>query len=301
VTQTVPLAAQLGAAYSGDTIHYRILNGDGTEYATWTSSGVTEIGTTGTYFVAGLVNALTQVSGATNEYVLTKDTSTGDATWKAAAGGVTDHAALSNLDYASAGHTGFAGTGISNTFTAAQTIGGNNSTVDFTAMQLLDVVSPTRGWQIIVGKFNHASYGNYPLIFKPLSGQRIVLEQTLQIEASTSMVYSAASRMQRIGGNYVFNFGTHTYIGSNGQIYLRQGDAETGTTALRVNASGQVIVSSNDSLTANSRLYVDQNSSTAAIPPLLLNQADDSEEMIEFTAAVGTGVFVSKIFGVHCG
>lgn len=57
MTQTVPLAAQLGAAYSGDTIHYRILNGDGTEYATWTSSGVTEIGTTGTYFVAGLVNA----------------------------------------------------------------------------------------------------------------------------------------------------------------------------------------------------------------------------------------------------
>ena len=30
------------------------------------------------------INALTQVSGATNEYVLTKDTSTGNATWKVA-------------------------------------------------------------------------------------------------------------------------------------------------------------------------------------------------------------------------
>ena len=37
-------------------------------------------------------------------------------------GGTTDHAALSNLSYAAAGHTGFAGTGVANTFTATQTM-----------------------------------------------------------------------------------------------------------------------------------------------------------------------------------
>lgn len=57
MTQSIPIAVQLGPAYTGDTIHYRILNGDGTEYATWSSTNVTEVGLTGTFFVAGLVSA----------------------------------------------------------------------------------------------------------------------------------------------------------------------------------------------------------------------------------------------------
>jgi hypothetical protein len=39
----------------------------------------------------------------------------------AGAAGTTDHTALSNLAFATSGHTGFAGTGVANTFTAAQT------------------------------------------------------------------------------------------------------------------------------------------------------------------------------------
>lgn len=54
-------------------------------------TGITDLaiadGGTGASTAQAAINALTQVSGATNEYVLTKDTSTGDATWKAAAGG----------------------------------------------------------------------------------------------------------------------------------------------------------------------------------------------------------------------
>jgi len=52
---------------------------------TWqgTAIGIT-YGGTGQTTAQAAINALTQVSGATNEYVLTKDTSTGDATWKAA-------------------------------------------------------------------------------------------------------------------------------------------------------------------------------------------------------------------------
>jgi len=52
---------------------------------TWqgTAIGIT-YGGTGQTTAQAAINALTQVSGATPEYVLTKDTSTGDATWKAA-------------------------------------------------------------------------------------------------------------------------------------------------------------------------------------------------------------------------
>jgi len=40
------------------------------------------------------LNNVTAVSGGTNEHVLTKDTTTGNATWKASVGGVTTHSAL---------------------------------------------------------------------------------------------------------------------------------------------------------------------------------------------------------------
>jgi len=46
-------------------------------------------GGTGQSGAQNAINALSQVSSATNEYVLTKDTGTGNALWKAAAGGST--------------------------------------------------------------------------------------------------------------------------------------------------------------------------------------------------------------------
>ena len=56
-------------------------------------------GGTGQSTAQAAIDALSQVSGATNEHVLTKDTGTGSATWKAASGGgVTDHGALTGLD-----------------------------------------------------------------------------------------------------------------------------------------------------------------------------------------------------------
>lgn len=45
--------------------------------------------------------------------------------WSAVSAGVTDHSLLSNLTYAASGHTGFAGTGVANTFTRAQFIDGS--------------------------------------------------------------------------------------------------------------------------------------------------------------------------------
>lgn len=66
-------------------------------------------GGTGQTTAQAAIDALTQVAGATDEHVFTKDTVTGNATWKAGGGGgVTAHSALSELDYALASHTGFA-------------------------------------------------------------------------------------------------------------------------------------------------------------------------------------------------
>ena len=54
-------------------------------------------GGTGQKNAQDAINALTQVSAATDEYVLTKDTTTGDAIWKAAAGGGGGSSTLSGL------------------------------------------------------------------------------------------------------------------------------------------------------------------------------------------------------------
>jgi len=125
-------------------------------------------GGTGASLAQDAINNLTQVSGATNEYVLTKDTVTGNATWKIPVGGsmtldqlsdvaissvlidgqglrwdagngiwrnvtpaegVTSHPLLTNLDYASALHTGFQASLI-NSAGLSTAIGGDVAVVD---------------------------------------------------------------------------------------------------------------------------------------------------------------------------
>ena len=57
MTQTVPATAVLGPGATGLTIGYRVLNLDGTEYSAFTTTGVAETSTAGTYRVAGGVVA----------------------------------------------------------------------------------------------------------------------------------------------------------------------------------------------------------------------------------------------------
>lgn len=54
-------------------------------------------GGTGASTAQAAIDTLTNVAAATNEHVLTKDTASGNAIFKAAAGGVTDHGALTGL------------------------------------------------------------------------------------------------------------------------------------------------------------------------------------------------------------
>ena len=62
---------------------------------------------------------------------------------------------------------------------------------------------------------------------------------------------------------------------------------------VRINKDGNVGVGT--ALTPGAKLHVDQPSTTAAIPVLTLDQADISEEMIEFITTIGTGNAIEAV------
>jgi hypothetical protein len=53
MTQTLPLTMILGAAHTGETIGYRVLNLDRSQYSAFATTGVTESDVSGTYYVSG--------------------------------------------------------------------------------------------------------------------------------------------------------------------------------------------------------------------------------------------------------
>ncbi len=61
---------------------------------------------------------------------------------------------------------------------------------------------------------------------------------------------------------------------------------------MKINNAGLIKVGTG---TVSAQLHVDQSSSTAARPVLLLDQADVSEEMIEFVSTVGTGNAIEAV------
>ena len=67
-------------------------------------------------------------SGTTSEVVLNFGIPQGEQGEQGVPGENADHATLTNLDYANANHTGFAGTGVDNDFSVAQTITGTDYT-----------------------------------------------------------------------------------------------------------------------------------------------------------------------------
>lgn len=75
--------------------------------------------------------------------------------------------------------------------------------------------------------------------------------------------------------------------------------ADGGTAIRRVltaKANSRVVIADNTSnITVSGQLHVDQVSTTGAIPTLFLDQADISEEMIEFNTTIGTGNAIEAI------
>lgn len=53
MTQTLPLTMILGAAHTGETIGYRVLNLDRSQYSAFSTTGVAESDVAGTYYVSG--------------------------------------------------------------------------------------------------------------------------------------------------------------------------------------------------------------------------------------------------------
>jgi hypothetical protein len=86
----------------------------------WSKTEITEADTArwGTVYDDSETNEIQTLSILGDQLTI----SNGNTVNLPAGGGTTDHAALSNLDYSSSGHTGFAGTDISNVFTISQSI-----------------------------------------------------------------------------------------------------------------------------------------------------------------------------------
>jgi hypothetical protein len=64
---------------------------------------------------------------------------------------------------------------------------------------------------------------------------------------------------------------------------------------LAINSSGNVGIGGNGVSNPLSKLHIDQSSATGAIPVLILDQADDSEEMIEFVGTIGVGNAIEAV------
>ncbi len=90
------------------------------------------------------------------------------------------------------------------------------------------------------------------------------------------------------------------YMGNNGSaiwhFQLNSGDyaiVETGVAVqLTIEAGGNVGIGTTAPL---AQLDIDQASTTAAIPVLILDQADVSEEMVEFVSTIGTGNAIEAV------
>lgn len=99
------------------------------------------------------------------------------------------------------------------------------------------------------------------------------------------MIYGATRAADNIltlgGGSALLNAATEIrfYTAANTTTL-------TGTERMRVESDGNVGIGTT---TASAQLHVDQSSATSAQPVLLLDQADLSEEFIEFTSTVGAG------------
>jgi len=134
----------------------------------------------------------TVLGPAVDGYAMVYDHDTGMFVLAAGAGGgVTDHALLTNLSYAASGHTGFAGTGVSNTFTQNQTFNqtitvGNDVTVtddvtigDDLSVGGLAVVTETLSVPTII------TASNVDLTLNPGGTGNVVLDNATPLRSAT--------------------------------------------------------------------------------------------------------------------
>jgi len=117
------------------------------------------------------------------------------------------------------------------------------------------------------------------------------------IDAITDASYTNyAWSLRRAGGA---NTNTQLLHRGTGELEISALDAGSvtlstnSTTALTVDSSQNIGIGIASSIAA--KTHIDQSSTTAAIPVLYLDQADISEEMIEFNTTIGTGNAIEAI------
>ena len=119
-------------------------------------------------------NQIKLTTGATDGYFLKSDVD-GNGTW--AAGGVTDHNLLNNLDYASAGHTGFEPTVIKGNLTAGSnkiSIGGTGTEALIGAGASVDVVEANLTHNNLGGLTTGDAHTQYALLLGRVGGQILI-------------------------------------------------------------------------------------------------------------------------------
>lgn len=272
-------------------------------------------------------------TGATDGYVWTADGADG-AAWEAVSGGASDVtdlttttgsstnmvrvAAAGGLEYRTVAQVlsdigALAATGSvtgatsqAQAFTSGVTTGANGLDVNPGSDINADLITvgvtgaPTLSWNESGDRFSFsksvATSGN-------LSASNLTPSESLYFINDKNFYWydsgSTARRMMQLGTDNSLNIGhldtgwgnvTNVYAGTVIRFYVagatsRASVGDIRSTGWMVGAIGA----------ASAQLHVDQSSATAAVPVLLLDQADDSEEMIEFTGTVGTGNAIEAV------
>ncbi len=100
------------------------------------------------------------------------------------------------------------------------------------------------------------------------------------------------SAMFKVSGNVTTEITAVIKAVASQTADLLQAQDSSGTALVVVDASGDVGIGA---ATPSAQLHVDQSSTTAAKPVLYLDQADISEEMIEFNTTIGTGNAIEAV------
>lgn len=134
-----------------------------------------------------------------------------------------------------------------------------------------------------------------------VSLHRVTTSTTLLRQSALLKITTSGAAADGFGPAFFFDFNDSDTSGSNpiGAIGAVRAGADNngdlvfytylsgaGSEAARMTKDGRVVVGAT---VAAGKVHIDQSSTTAAIPVLVLDQADVSEPMIEFETTVGTG------------
>lgn len=294
-------------------------------------TGITDLaiadGGTGASTAQAAIDALTQVSGATNEHVLTKDTASGNAIFKAAVGGGgtpggSDTQVQFNDGGSFGGDSDLTWNKTTNNLALTSTNGidinpGSDTNADLITVGVTG--TPTFSWDETNDRFLFAY--DVEFLRNPLA-VRFSRSGSQYFEFTST---SANNKIEAIGAGKPLVFSTATGGGGffvkadNGQYQIGDLGGMSNTINLHVvrnNSPNYVMGVSSDGASGSEanifaidsnlrfgmreaspagQLHVNQANTSGAVPVLYLEQGDVSEEMIEFETTIGVGNAIEAV------